>query len=389
MTARLKPTGEQQHILDAVLSGGTVAISAAAGSGKTSTLRMIAEALPDKRMLYLAYNKTIQLAAERDFPSNVTCKTAHALAYREFGAPIRQRLNGPRVTGAQAARILGVAHPLVTGPDRSFAPAALAAMAVGMVSRFCRSPDDRVGEHHFVPPEGLEPTEVSVLARRLTPLAHKAWQDLTAGPAGKLKPTHDVYLKQWQLSRPRLTGWDLILYEAQDADAAIADVVEHQDHAQLVAVGDSAQAIYAWRGAGDFLARVGAARQLRLTQSWRFGSAIAEEANTWLEVIGTDLRLVGNPQRSSALTAIPHPDAVLCRSNAGTLDELLAAHDAGVSAHLVGDGRDLLALAHAAQRLQNGQPAGPPSWWPLRTGNSSPITPNTTLLAPTWPWRSR
>ena len=80
------------------------------------------------------------------------------------------------------------------------------------------------------------------LTDQVVGLAHKAWADLTAGPAGKLRPTHDTYLKQWQLSEPHL-GYDVILYdEAQDADACVADVVSRQSHAQLVAVGDSAQA---------------------------------------------------------------------------------------------------------------------------------------------------
>src|SRR5487761_1343126 len=54
---QLTPTSEQQDILDAVATGGTVAISACAGTGKTSTLRMIAERSPERRMLYIAFNK--------------------------------------------------------------------------------------------------------------------------------------------------------------------------------------------------------------------------------------------------------------------------------------------------------------------------------------------
>jgi hypothetical protein len=54
------------------------------------------------------------------------------------------------------------------------------------------------------------------------------------------------------------------------------------------------------------------------------------------------------------------PDAVLCRTNAGTINQLLAAHEAGTRVHLVGDGREMLSLARAAQRLQNGESAGHP-----------------------------
>jgi len=108
----LTPTTEQQDILDAAASGGTVAISAGAGSGKTLTLRLLAEARPDTRMLYVAYNKAIQVAAAASFPGNVTAKTAHSLAYQRFGAPMVDRLNGPRQPGHVVASILGITQPV-------------------------------------------------------------------------------------------------------------------------------------------------------------------------------------------------------------------------------------------------------------------------------------
>jgi hypothetical protein len=85
---QLVPTPEQQTILDAAATGRTVATSAGAGTRKTSKLRMIAEARPRTKMLYVAYNKATQVEAAKGFPSIVSAKTAHSLAYREFGAPL-------------------------------------------------------------------------------------------------------------------------------------------------------------------------------------------------------------------------------------------------------------------------------------------------------------
>jgi len=65
----------------------------------------------------------------------------------------------------------------------------------------------------------------------------------------------------------------------------------------------------------------------------------------------------GNPKRHSRLDTVEHPDAILCRSNAGTIEQLLAAHGQGVQVHLVGGGREMRFLAEAACQMQAGQPA--------------------------------
>lgn len=50
-------------------------------------------------------------------------------------------------------------------------------------------------------------------------------------------------------------------------------------------VGDSAQAIYGWRGARDIMTGFDGTR-LTLSQSFRFGPRLAEEANRWLRIAG-------------------------------------------------------------------------------------------------------
>ncbi len=196
------------------------------------------------------------------------------------------------------------------------------------------------------------------MAATVVAVAKRAWADLS-GPNGHLKPSHDVYLKLWQLSGPTL-DYDFILFdEAQDADPAIADVVTRQA-SQLIAVGDSAQAIYGWRGATDFLDRVEAAHHVDLTQSWRFGPAVADEANVWLGVIGSGMRLVGSPHRESSIGTTESPDAILCRSNGGCLAEVMAAQSDDRPVALVGGGDGMVRLAEAAQRMRTGEPARHP-----------------------------
>lgn len=77
-------TDEQKEIIQysKILKPNEIlSIQACAGSGKTSTLKQIALANPDKTFLYLAFNKAIVEESKTKFPSNVDIKTLHSLAY--------------------------------------------------------------------------------------------------------------------------------------------------------------------------------------------------------------------------------------------------------------------------------------------------------------------
>jgi hypothetical protein len=81
---------------------------------------------------------------------------------------------------------------------------------------------------------------------------------------------------------------------------------------------------------------------------------VADEANVWLGVVGTPLRVVGSPARTTIVGPC-EPDAILCRTNAGTIEQLMEAHSAGIKVHLVGEGREMVALARAAERMMRGE----------------------------------
>ena len=75
----MKPTEEQKAILDA--KGRVLLINARAGTGKTTTLRMIAAAHPDQKILYLVFNRKAREEAGAKFPRNVEVRTVHSLAF--------------------------------------------------------------------------------------------------------------------------------------------------------------------------------------------------------------------------------------------------------------------------------------------------------------------
>lgn len=79
----MQPTEEQQAILNA--TGRVIRVNARAGTGKTTTLRMLSEKYADKKILYLVFNRKAREEAQSKFPPNVKVKTVHSLAREGTG----------------------------------------------------------------------------------------------------------------------------------------------------------------------------------------------------------------------------------------------------------------------------------------------------------------
>lgn len=356
------PTDEQIAIIDAARTCGSLVVEAGAGCAKSTTLKMVAADQPRRRMLYLCFNKAIQLDAERSFGPNVNCRTTHSIAFGPVGVRYRHRLGGPRVPAWQAAKILGIHRDVrleatysaggdAAGPDRvTIRPMDLARLALETVNRFCYSADAEIGPWHVPHRPGLESFRDELVAAVL-PYAVTAWYDIVSTD-GRLRFEHDYYLKLFQLTGPVLPYDVLMVDEAQDLNPVTLAIVTQQRHAQILAVGDSAQQINAWRGATNALTQFGGQR-LTLSQSWRFGPDVADEANKWLGLLDAALQLRGNPAIRSTVTAVEKPDAVLCRSNGGVLTAVLGQMEAGRKVALVRGGPELKSLANACRQLQD------------------------------------
>lgn len=361
MSGTFAPTVEQQAILAAYRAGGSLLIEAGAGTGKTTTLRLLADHDPGK-VLYLAYNKATSAEAKRKFPRNVTVSTAHAFALRQLrtanssmAAAVIERLNAARMPNSQMARQLGVLMPLDLGPDRRpLQPPAQIGLAKETLKRWCWSADDQIAARHVPPLEGVEPSVVRVIAPHLVKLAERLWADATA-PGGQYKTDHDYYLKLFQLMRGEW-GFDTVLLdESQDSNGVVLAMLQHQQATgtRLVAVGDRFQTLYKWRGSIDAMDKLDLPTRLPLTQSFRFGPAVADEANLWLAALGTKTRISGTPSISSQVGLLhANPDAVLCRTNAATIGAVIEYQASGVPVALVGGGLEVRQLAAAAEELQ-------------------------------------
>jgi hypothetical protein len=266
----------------------------------------------------------------------------------------------------KAAQILGIPSNfrLVIdhdGDDPSYLDSNdLARLAIQTVKRFCHSADEEVQRYHVPNVTGAD-AQREEIRDAVMPFAKSAWAD-ALNPHGKLYYDHDYYLKAWALSKPVIRTEFLLLDEAQDTNPVFALVFANQK-CQKIAVGDRFQAIYAWRGAVDAMSNFPAEWRLPLTQSFRFGQAVADEANKVLRLLGSDLEVQGNPAMDSKVAVLDEPKAILCRTNATCVAEAMAALEQGRKVALAGGPKKVAPLKSfiegAAELLEQGHSKHP------------------------------
>lgn len=351
---KFPPTAEQQAILRAVKTGRDVVIQAGAGAGKTSTLELIAAAHPGKQILVIVFNKSAQIdVAERMPKGNVEARTFDSLGFAgapkdmvdKFRAQREAAWGSPQAPVRKLAEVGAYLHldtdPIevevevtavidgktVTRKEKgALTPARAASVALRAVEKWCTTSDPEIGPQH-IREESLQ------VAEALAPVARKVWEDILS-PTGRIRVTNSHLTKMWALGAPDLTKPGtgprkppamILVDEAQDT-APVVEAVLMAQTVQMVAVGDSAQAIYQWRGAVDFLAHIDVpdSNRLPLTQSFRFGPEIAAVGNAFLAMLHNPFLIegAGKPGRVLSPDTMYRPDAVLCRTNAGVLAEI-------------------------------------------------------------------
>lgn len=363
-----EPTAEQKAAKRAVMGGGHVVFVAYAGASKTTSLVYISDDLDDEKGEYLAFNSAIAKEAGTQFKKWVECRTTHSLAFHAIG---KRYVNAGRELPSrdvrrlrihEVASILDVKDGYRNG-EAKLSRNSLTYLAMQTVTRFCYSADEKITLAHVPyskkwstwPPQVI--TEVKTLAVHF---AERAWADIM-NLYGNLNYQHDYYLKQFQLTKPVIKKDYIMIDEGQDTNPATLDIFERQgEHAQLIMVGDPYQSIYQWRGAIDALSEFQADERVYLTKSFRFGPAVAAEANKWLTMLDADKPLVGFEKIDSVVGPLENPKAILCRTNATVIAETMHSQEAGKRVYVQGGTGEIKAFAEAAELLMAGQPASHP-----------------------------
>lgn len=353
------PTPEQADAITKAANGANLAIEALAGTGKTSTLKLIGDRLAPKTGHYLAFNKQIAAEAKRKMPTTVHACTVHKLAYDKIGVLYRDRLdNQQRSRYREIAQKWNAPRVVVhdhLGEATSFSAAAVTGYAIRTVDRFCMTADEHIEAKHVPRVNKLDAAgkwaNNDEFARRVAPIAQKAWDDLQAKDQGLVYYTPSHFLKMWQLTGPTIHS-DFILYdEAQDANPVMLDIIQRQD-SQLVFVGDPNQQIYGWNGAVDAMEKLEGSRA-RLTKSFRFGPNIAEIANGLLTLLEAGVKVTGAGRTAGIVDTADRPDVILCRTNAETVSQAIYYLLDNRKVAIVGGVNHVVSFAKAARDLMD------------------------------------
>src|ERR1700681_5074402 len=276
-------TEEQHTICQATRDLGvdsSVKIQAFAGTGKTTTLAAIAQSLPQRKFLYLVFNRTAADEAKLKMPSNVSVRTAHAVAFRSVGYVYKSRLAGnawawfPYLKEKMPRALDSVMR---TGRDATSAGAVI----IRTLEQFLRMTDGAIGAIHA--PYWCDDNVAAAAGYAAEALWKNICKHNSTAPV-----THDCYFNLFYLEGRELAprDWTVMLDEAQDADPVILGLLERHQGARII-VGDKYQQLYQWRGAVNALSRMRSDNaELPLTQTFRFGEGAAAWANRVLEIIG-------------------------------------------------------------------------------------------------------
>ncbi len=297
--------------------GGILLVNAYAGSGKTTTLELVAKARPRHRFLYLCFNRDNAEKARRSFPKNCECRTVHSLAWRSVG---RHHAKIGQLRPRTVMELFGLSAPH------------LAVYAINTLNAYLHSADEELGSRHLEIPMRTPKSIRSMVLQ----VAKKIWDRMRDPKDEELPISHDGYLKLWALEEPKIEDYDILLLdEAQDTNPVTLKLVLNQVErraAGLILVGDTHQAIYAWRHAINAMESVRdrADFRLPLSESFRFVPGIAADADVVLNHLKNDpVQLVGrgSPDRRAA------DYAVLARANASLIEAAIEKARAGMPIH--------------------------------------------------------
>ena len=367
-TGMIRPSPEQQRARELFSKQEGLRIDAYAGAGKTTTLQMLAEST-SQRGLYLAFNRSIADAAKYKFPQHVSCATSHSIAFRtvrrRFGYP-EWKLVGS-LTPNSIVESFRMPETVTFRSGLALSKWSYCSILLDGVKRFLQSDDPQPERKHMPRYGRLEELADDLFedfTQQAVPHARAIWESMlqksTGFPLG-----HDGYLKLWALSTPVASIDYILVDEAQDLNPVLLGVLRKLS-CPIVYVGDPYQQIYEWRGAVNAMEQVSTPHRILLSQSYRFGRAIANAASTIIRELGARSPVRGVAEMESHIASL-RPQVVLSRSNVGVMGNVIEYVSRGMRCHVLGGTRGLELLLTDVKRVKQGIEAQSPELFGFST----------------------
>lgn len=312
------PSAYQSAIREWLLTGkGNATIVATAGSGKTSTLVMLAFDLPTKTdAIFLAFGKAIadELSTKLPFPAS----TFHSLCNRAVRSAIQARARMfPQLDARKVDSILDRTYGDSILPIRS-----AVARLVGLAKNECLMPnasDDDISiliDRHDISWDSNDSvSEVCTIVRSTLLACTRELATIDFDDMMWLVPVFNLTLDKHDV---------VMVDEAQDTNPLQRDILRRLmgPSSRLIAVGDHSQAIYGFRGASndalEILAREFGTVELPLTVSYRCPTSVVAMASAYGVIEAAPNAREGTVARPATykFSDFASGDLVLCRNTA-------------------------------------------------------------------------
>ena len=326
------PTDEQEEILAFVAGNpsSSLSIAALAGTGKTSTLRLLAPKLPSSPApLALAFNKRISEALKLALPSSFEIQTLNALGHRAWGRLVGKKLQ------VDKHKPWKIVREQVIASSGSVLPKEEQAVAVSLLNAARIHGMTPEGKAHIGVKTFLEDSEagwetiISFLAipdphpETLAVARSALKSSVEAAYAGSIDFLDQQFMTAcFSGSLPRFAT--ILLDEAQDVSVLDAEMLRRTASGKVILVGDAFQSIYGFRGsqqnAIENLTAQFSAASLPLTTCFRCSKAVVAEAALIVPTIRAFEKApegsVRELDRNWSLDTFSPNCAVLCRNSA-------------------------------------------------------------------------
>lgn len=382
-----KNTNEQDLIVNDAIDPKTevLSINAGSGCGKTSSLKLVSDAL-NKPSLYLAFNKSMAQEAGDKFKDHVDCMTTHSLAYRKIGSMYQHKLSRPTgryrnvcFTASEIARFFKLPDFVLNPEDvtKKINKNFIGQIVKETVSSFEQSDRLELEDKH-VPRYRLNKIKkdlqkdkvkddkinkiLNKFIRMVVRYASDLWEE-RIDTTSEVMISHDTYLKLFQLRKEKLEQYEVIyLDEAQDTSRCVLDIFKTQTHALRILVGDTYQNIYGWRGSVNAMEEITEAKRRRLTKSFRFGEDLAHIANKILDgrfaLTGDEAKVTRVGDDKSDAVDYEKPYTILFRTNMELILRALTMLQNGDSVDVNLDTYDFVQKLKSIQALKDGNMKG-------------------------------